>query len=287
MRIVSLLPSATEICFALGAGDDVVGVTFECDYPAEARERRIVSTSNLPEGLTPAQIDAVVRERVAAGEDLYKLDRDALRDLSPELVITQDLCAVCAIDVDDVEEALSYLGCQAEVVAADPHDLDEVFDSIEAIGDAIGHPAGDFVEELRKRLAKVRIQGSIRVMLLEWTDPPYAPGHWVPDMVEYAGGVSVLGTTGVSSVRTTWPTIEAARPEVIVSAPCGFDLDGASELTQELLDDGTLPGVVPVWAVDANGCFARPGPRLVDGVEALAGLLHDGPVDPSVARRLR
>jgi iron complex transport system substrate-binding protein len=124
-------------------------------------------------------------------------------------------------------------------------------------------------------------------MLLEWTDPPFAPGHWIPEMIEYAGGVSVLGTAGLRSVRTTWPAIEAARPEVIVSAPCGFDLDGASNLTQDLLDNGALPSAVPVWAVDANGCFARPGPRLVDGVEALAGLLHDGPVDPTVARRLR
>jgi iron complex transport system substrate-binding protein len=287
MRIVSLLPSATEICFALGAGDDVLGVTFECDYPSEARGRRIVSTTSLPEGLTPLQIDTAVRERVAAGEDLYKLDRDALRDIAPDLVITQDLCAVCAIDLDDVEEALSYLGCEARVVTTDPHDLDDVFDSIELIGDAVGHPAGDFVEDLRKRLAKARIQGSTRVMLLEWTDPPFAPGHWIPEMIEYAGGVSVLGTAGLRSVRTTWPAIEAARPEVIVSAPCGFDLDGASNLTQDLLDNGALPSAVPVWAVDANGCFARPGPRLVDGVEALAGLLHDGPVDPTVARRLR
>ncbi|MEV6418017.1 cobalamin-binding protein [Kribbella sp. NPDC051718] len=287
MRIVSLLPSATEICFALGGGDDVLGVTFECDYPAEARARRIVSTTNLPEGLTPLQIDTAVRERVAAGEDLYKLDRDALRALDPDLVITQDLCQVCAIDIDDVEEALSYLGCQADVVTTDPHDLDEVFDSIEVIGKAIGRPAGRFVEDLRKRLAKVRIQGSARVMLLEWTDPPFAPGHWVPEMIDYAGGVSVLGTAGLRSVRTTWPAIEAARPEVIVSAPCGFDLDAATTLTQELLDNGALPPAVPVWAVDANGCFARPGPRLVDGVEALAGLLHDGPVDPTVARRLR
>lgn len=287
MKIVSLLPSATEICFALGGGDDVLGVTFECDYPTEARERRIVSTTNLPEGLTPFEIDAAVRAKVAAGEDLYKLDRDALRDLDPELVITQDLCAVCAIDVDDVEEALSYLGCRAGVVTTDPHDLDEVFDSIETIGDAIGRPAGRFVEDLRKRLAKVRIQGSTRVMLLEWTDPPFAPGHWIPEMIEYAGGMSVLGTSGVRSVRTTWPAIEAARPDVIVSAPCGFDLDSAARLTTELLDRDVLPPGVPVWAVDANGYFARPGPRLVDGVEALAGIFSDGPVEPSIARRIR
>jgi iron complex transport system substrate-binding protein len=287
VRIVSLLPSATEICFALGGGDDVLGVTFECDYPIEARTRRIVSTTQLPEGLTPLQIDTAVRERVAAGEDLYKLDRDALRDVSPDLVITQDLCAVCALDLDDVEEALSYLGCQADVVTTDPHDLDEVFDSIELIGEAIGRPAGHFVEDLRKRVAKVRIQGSTRVMLLEWTDPPFAPGHWIPEMIEYAGGVSILGTAGLRSVRTTWPAIEAARPEVIVSAPCGFDLDAATALTQELLDSEALPPAVPVWAVDANGYFARPGPRLVDGVEALAALLHGGDVDPTVARRLR
>jgi iron complex transport system substrate-binding protein len=287
MRIVSLLPSATEICFALGGGDDVLGVTFECDYPGEARQRRIVSTTSLPQGLTPVEIDSAVREKVAAGEDLYKLDRDALRDLAPDLVITQDLCAVCAIDIDDVEEALSYLGCRADVVTTDPHDLDEVFDSIETIGTAIGQPAGRYVEELRKRLAKLRIQGSIRVMLLEWTDPPFAPGHWIPEMIEYAGGISVLGTAGVRSVRTTWPAIEAARPEVIISAPCGFGLDDAARLTTDLVDRNVLPPGVPVWAVDANGYFARPGPRLVDGVEALAGILNDGPVDPEVARRIR
>jgi iron complex transport system substrate-binding protein len=287
MRIVSLLPSATETCFALGAGADVRGVTFECDYPAEARTRRIVSTSNLPENLDPAGIDAAVRARVAAGEDLYKLDRDALRDLDPDLVITQDLCAVCALDVADVEEALSYLGCTAEVLTTDPHDLDEVFDSIELIGKAVKRPAGPLIDGLRRRLTAARTEGDTRVMLLEWTDPPFAPGHWIPEMIELAGGVSVLGSTGLRSVRTTWPTIEGARPDVIVSAPCGYDLEGATSLTMDLLDRGVLPSGVPVWAVDANGCFARPGPRLVDGVEALAGLLHDGPVDPGVARRLR
>ncbi|MEV6281993.1 ABC transporter substrate-binding protein [Kribbella sp. NPDC051770] len=286
MKIVSLLPSATEICFALGAGDDVRGVTFECDHPAAARERRIVSTTNLPAGLTPAEIDATVRERVAAGEDLYKLDRGALRAVDPDLVITQDLCAVCAIDVDDVEEALSYLGCQAKVVTTDPHDLTEVLESIEQIGQAIGRSSAGLLKELRHRLSAVEMRPRTgrRVLVLEWTDPPFAPGHWIPEMVEVAGGVSVLGSAGLRSSRTTWPAIAAARPEVVVVAPCGFGLDESAQLAEELLDQ--LPDV-PVWAVDANGYFARPGPRLVDGVEALAAILHDEPVAPEVARRIR
>ncbi|MGC4940669.1 cobalamin-binding protein [Kribbella sp. DT2] len=338
MRIVSLLPSATEICFALGAGDEVHGVTFECDYPAAARERRIVSTTSLPTGLTPAEIDAAVRERAAAGEDLYKLDRDALRAVDPDLVITQDLCAVCAIDVDDVEEALSYLGCQAKVVTTDPHDLNEVLESIEQIAQAIGRQAEPLVSTLRGRLdalhalppasapaprsagrGSARREGAPahgaasptsdglgsasvassptrlpventgpvelpRVLVLEWTDPPFAPGHWIPEMVEVAGGVSVLGSAGLRSGRTTWPAIAAAKPEVVVVAPCGFGLDEAARLGEELLDQ--LPAV-PVWAVDANGYFARPGPRLVDGVEALAGILRGTAVDPEVARQIR
>jgi iron complex transport system substrate-binding protein len=288
MRIVSLLPSATEICFALGAGDEVHGVTFECDYPAAARERRIVSTTSLPAGLTPVEIDAAVRQRAAAGEDLYKLDRDALRAVDPDLVITQDLCAVCAIDLDDVEEALSYLGCQAKVVTTDPHDLTEVLESIEQIAQAIGRSSTQLVEGLRQRLTAVQEQPRTeqRMLVLEWTDPPFAPGHWIPEMVEVAGGVSVLGSAGLRSGRTTWPAVAAARPEVVVVAPCGFDLDESARLGQDLVDQGLLPDV-PVWAVDANGYFARPGPRLVDGAEALAGILRDTTVDPEVARRIR
>ncbi|WP_432891140.1 cobalamin-binding protein [Kribbella sp. CA-245084] len=285
MRIVSLLPSATEICFALGGGDDVVGVTFECDYPAAARGRRIVSTTALPAGLTPGEIDAVVRRKVAAGEDLYHLDADALRGLEPDVVITQDLCAVCAIDVEDVSEALEYLGCRAEVVSTDPYTLDQVLDSIETIGKAISRDPAALVDTLRRRLgmqAGWQTRGP-RVGLLEWTDPPFAPGHWLPEMVTLAGGTNVLGKAGQRSVAITWEQVEAARPEVIVSAPCGFDLEGAAKLTAELLPQ--LPADVPVWAVDANGYFARPRPRLVDGIEVLAAILHGG--DPDHAIRLR
>lgn len=284
MRIVSLLPSATEICFALGGGDDVVGVTFECDYPAAARSRPIVSTTALPAGLTPGEIDAVVRRKVAAGEDLYHLDADALRGLEPDVVITQDLCAVCAIDVDDVSEALEYLGCRAEVVSTDPHNLDEMLTSIETIGKAIDRDAAPLVAKLRARLENLgaRPEGP-RMALLEWTDPPFAPGHWLPEMVAVAGGTNVLGNAGQRSIPITWDEVRAARPEVIVSAPCGFDLEGAAKLTAELLPQ--LPADVPVWAVDANGYFARPGPRLVDGIDVLAAILQGGAPDHAIRLR--
>jgi iron complex transport system substrate-binding protein len=282
VRIVSLLPSTTEILFAIGAGDDVVGVTFECDYPSEARERRIVSTSAMPEGLTPAEIDAYVVDAVARGEDLYHLSEDALSGLDADLVVTQDLCAVCAVDVSVVDDALAHLGCTAEVLTIDPHTLEEVFASIETLGKATGHEpeAAALIAGQRGRLAAVRDRVAglprPRVMLLEWTDPPYAPGHWVPEMIEAAGGEPLLGTTGARSVRVTWEAVHAAAPDLVVAAPCGYDLAGARRLADELVAAGSLPAGVPVHAVDANAAWARPGTRLVDGVEELASLLHPG-----------
>lgn len=280
MRIVSLLPSTTEILFAVGAGDDVVGVTFECDFPPEARTRRIVSTSALPHGLAPAEIDAYVAGAMSRGEDLYHLSADALAELDADLVVTQDLCAVCAVDVSVVDDALSYLGCRAEVLTIDPHTMDEVFDSIETLGRATGHldDAAALVASLRSRLDAVhsRVAGRPRprVMLLEWTDPPYAPGHWVPEMVEAAGGVCLLGKPGARSERVLWESVHEAAPDVVVVAPCGYDLAGAQRLAGELVGSGVLPPGVPVHAVDANAAWARPGTRLVDGVEELAAILH-------------
>ena len=280
MRIVRLLPSVTEILFAVGAGDDVVGVTFECDFPPEARTRRIVSTSAMPEGLAPAEIDAYVVQAMARGEDLYHLDAGALAGLDADLVVTQDLCAVCAVDVSVVDDALAHLGCTAEVLTIDPHTLDEVLASIEALGAATGHveAARTLVEDQRERLAAVaaRVAGRPRprVLLLEWTDPPFAPGHWIPEMVALAGGEPVLGTPGEKSRRVTWDAVHAAEPEVVVVAPCGFDLDGASAQARDLERSGVLPAGVVVHAVDANAAWARPGTRLVDGVEELAALLH-------------
>ncbi len=288
MRIVSLLPSTTEILFAVGAGDDVVGVTFECDFPPEARERRIVSTSAMPEGLDAAAIDAFVVAAMRAGEDLYHLDEDALSGLDADLVVTQDLCAVCAVDVSVVDDALAHLGCTAEVLTIDPHTLEEVLESVVTLGSATGHRdrAEELAAGLRRRLdvvaAEVRRREAHpdhrapRVLLLEWTDPPYAPGHWVPEMVTLAGGVPTVGEVGAKSVRVTWDQALAEAPDLVVCAPCGYDLAASTQLAHELVATGVLPEDVPVWAVDANASFARPGPRLVDGVESLARIL-----DPS------
>lgn len=289
MRIVSLIPSATEILFAVGAGDDVVGVTFECDHPAEARERRIVSTSAMPEGLTPKQIDDFVAAAMTAGEELYLLDAGALTDLDADLVVTQDLCAVCAIDVTTVDEALRHLGCRAEVATVDPHTLDDVLASVTEIGRLTGrsHRAAVLVAQLEGRLAAVadRVAGRVRprVLVLEWTDPPFAPGHWIPEMVTRAGGEPTLGVAGTKSTRISWEEAVDSAPDVVVCAPCGYDLDGAATLAGDVRH--RFPGV-PVWAVDADGHFARPGPRLVDGVEALAGILHPDAVEPSPYARL-
>jgi iron complex transport system substrate-binding protein len=295
VRIVSLLPSATEILFALGRGDDVVGVTFECDEPAEARQRRIVSTSALPAGLTPGEIDVVVKQRLAAGEDLYRLDCDALAELDPTMIVTQDLCAVCAVDFTEVDDALSYLGCRADVVMLDPASLDEVFDSVLTLGRATGTEAtaARVVADCRSRLAAIDAlvagTSSPPTLVLEWTDPAFTAGHWVPDLVTAAGGRTVLARPGADSVSVAWPDITSCGAEFVLVAPCGYHLDGAAELAAAIVADGLLPDGAQTWALDADAYIVRPGPRLVDGVEAIAAILHPertGPVDPTAARRI-
>ncbi|GAA0588645.1 cobalamin-binding protein [Kribbella sandramycini] len=284
MRIVSLLPAATEICFTLGAGDDVVGVTFECDHPAAARTRPIVSTTTLPPGLTPAEIDAVVRERAAAGEDLYTLDAGALRHLAPDVVITQDLCAVCALDTTDVTEALTYLGCTARVVTTNPQTLPDILTSIEQVAHAIGRDSTPVVADLRERLDQVRANRSgRRVGVVEWVEPLFGAGHWVPEMVAVAGGVNVVGVVGGRSGVVGWE--ELAGAEVVVVAPCGFGLEAAAEQALGVVE--RVPVGAEVWAVDANSYFARPGPRVVDGIELLAEILGGGTPDAAKARRVR
>jgi iron complex transport system substrate-binding protein len=287
VRLVSLLPSATEIVYALGLGDDLAGVTFECDEPPNARAEKTIVVGGLDtSGMSPGDIDRYVRTRLAAGEDLYTLHARALAELAPDLILTQDLCRVCAVPSGHVSDALDYLGCRADVLTLDPHSLAEVLDSIEAVGLRAGVPerAALLVASLRERLdavaARVAAGGEAapRVAVVEWVDPPFTAGHWVPDLVSAAGGLPVAARPGMPSVQTSWSAIGAAEPDLVMVAPCGYHLAGATE--QARLVSRELPAV-PVWAIDADGIVVRPGPRLVDGVEALAAILHPGAVPPA------
>ncbi len=278
MRLVSLLPSATEIVYSLGLGEDLVGVTFECDEPPAARtEKTVVVGGRDTRGMTPGEIDSYVRAQLAAGADLYTLHAQALADLRPDLILTQDLCRVCALPSGHVEDALGYLGCRADVLSLDPHTLDDVLGSILAVGRRTGvsERATRLVGDLRARLARVAaaVAGRRRpkVAVIEWVDPPFTAGHWIPDLVSAAGGRPVAARPGAPSVPTSWAAIAAAAPDVVVVAPCGYHLPGVIEQARAAVQ--ALPGT-PVWAIDADGIVVRPGPRLVDGVEAMAAILH-------------
>lgn len=291
MRLVSMLPSATEIVYALGLGDDLVGVTFECDEPASARtEKTIVVGGRDATGMTPHEIDRYVRECMAAGEDLYTLNGGALAALAPDVILTQDLCRVCALPSGQVEEALTFLGCRADVVSLDPHTLTDVLDTILLVGARTGtaERAQQLVTGLQARLDAVRtaVAGLPRpkVAVIEWVDPPFTAGHWVPDLITAAGGDPVSGRPGQPSVTATWDSIAAWAPDVVVVAPCGYHLDGAIAQARAVAEK--LPGT-PIWAIDADGIVVRPGPRLVDGVEALAALLHPGAVEAVPGRAHR
>ncbi|HXL90595.1 MAG TPA: ABC transporter substrate-binding protein [Streptosporangiaceae bacterium] len=278
MRLVSLLPSATEIVYALGLGDELVGVTFECDEPASARsEKTIVVGGRDTRGMTPGEIDSYVRTQLAAGEDLYTLHARALAALAPDLILTQDLCRVCALPSDQVEDALDYLGCHADVLSLDPCSLAEVLDTIRAVGERAGVPdrAALLTSSLSARIAQITAQVDglprPRVAVVEWVDPPFSAGHWIPDLISAAGGEPVAGRPGQRSVQTSWADIAAAEPDLVIVAPCGYHLDGAIEQARVVAQ--VLPAV-PVWAIDADGIVVRPGPRLVDGVETIAWILH-------------
>lgn len=278
MRVASLLPSATEIVRALGLQDQLVAVTFECDQPAAARERvRVVVSGRDTSTMTPGEIDAYVREQRAAGRDLYTLDEGALADLAPDVVLTQDLCRVCALPAGQVDAALAHLGCRADVVTLDPSRLEDVLVDVERVAAALGVPAraAPLVADLRARLAAVERSVSgrprRRTAVVEWVDPLFCGGHWIPDQVAAAGAEPVGMHPGTASGPTSWDALRAAAPDVVVVAPCGYDLDGAVEQAAHVAEE--LPGV-EIWAIDGDAVVVRPGPRLVDGVEAMASILH-------------
>jgi iron complex transport system substrate-binding protein len=277
MRICSLLPSATEIVAELGLVGSLVGISEECDWPAEVRGLPVVTASRVDTTrLSSLEIDKAVRAAVGDGRPLYAIDRELLEALQPDLILTQNLCAVCAVSADNVSELCAT---DAEVVALDAHTLAEIEERIRSLADLLGVPARGrtVVAEMAKRIAAVRARvadaPSRSVFVAEWLAPPYAAGHWIPEMVEIAGGRDVLGQAGAPSYPTSWETVQETRPELVVVAPCGFDHERAAR-------EATLPPLAcRAVAVDSNAYYARPAPRLADGIAQLAFLIHPDLVD--------
>ncbi|TAJ77180.1 cobalamin-binding protein [bacterium] len=287
MRICSLLPSATEIAFALGLGDSVVAVTHECDYPPEARNKPIVVKSVIDhQRSSSAEIDKTIGERLRGKKGIYTIDPPRFREADPDLILTQELCDVCAVDYDEVVAATRSLARQPKIISLAPTLLSDVLRDIELVGEATGkkREAELFVERLRQRIDRVREQASRsdyrpRVACLEWLEPIYNAGHWVPEMVELAGGIDGLGTKGKPSVKVAWDQVVQFAPEVIVLMPCGFDIERAMKevhLLYNLPGWSDLPAVKRgnVFATNGSAYFNRSGPRLVDGLEILAQIIH-------------
>ena len=275
--IVSLLPAATEIVFALGAGDELVGRSHECDFPAKVQELPVVSRPALElEGLSQSEVDAAVAARMRSGESLYLVDEGLLHELAPDVILTQDLCQVCAPSGNELTRAIKSLPHAPEVLYLTPRTLADIDENIVAVGRAIGRlsKAEALVERNHEQLDRVRAstRGKVRrrVTFLEWTDPPFCAGHWVPEMIEIAGGEDPLGRPGADSVRISWEDVRAWSPEVVIVAPCGYGLAEAERLAAGLPE---IPGA-RVCPVDANAYFARPGPRYAEGVEVLTGVVR-------------
>jgi iron complex transport system substrate-binding protein len=280
MRIVSLVPHATELLFALGLGPEVVAVTHECDYPAEALERRKVTRDVLPSGLSAGEIDAAVRERTLEGQAIYELDGEALEALKPDLIVTQALCPVCAVSYEEVEAIAQTLSSRPQVIALDPNTLGETLGDVRTIAEATGRrdQGIELVQNAAARIdlvkLAVRTQPRPRVAALEWLDPVFVAGHWTPQMIELAGGQDVLGLPGEHSEVVSWEAVAAAAPEVVVVMPCGYDAPRAHEEALAFQRELATLNATRIVAVNASAYFSRPGPRLTDGIELLGHILH-------------
>lgn len=284
MRIVSLVPHATELLFALGLGREVVGVTHECDYPPAATALNQVTRDMLPTGLTPAEIDTAVRERTQRGEAIYALDGDTLAALNPDLIVTQALCPVCAVSYTEVAELAKEIPSCPQVIALDPHTLGETLEDVHTVAEAAGcrERGAELVGELTARIEHieraVRHQPRRRVAALEWLDPVYIAGHWTPELIELAGGEDVLGSPGAPSVTVSWEALAAMHPEVVVAMPCGYDAARAHAEVLAYASELAALCAEQVVAVNASAYFSRPGPRLIDGLELLAHIFHPGEI---------
>ena len=286
MRIASLVPSATEMLFAIGLGGDVVGVTHECDYPPETSSLPQLTATVLPFGLDAGEIDAAVKEVVGEGRALYTLDEERLAGLEPDLIVTQAVCEVCAVSYEDVVAVATRLPGQPRVLQQDPSTLGEVLEDVTRLGEAAGiaERAAGVQAELEARLERVRnaVAGAPRprVIALEWLDPLFLGGHWVPEMIELAGGEDVAGRAGEKSPQVEWEQLQDLDPEVVVSMPCGWYLEDSKAQALEHKERLAALGADRLFAVDAASTFSRPGPRLVDGVELLAHLFHPDCAEP-------
>jgi len=295
MRIVSLVPHATELLFALGAGPELVGVTHECDFPAATAELTRVTRDVLPAGLSAGEIDAAVRERTLQGDAIYELDRYALAALEPELIVTQALCPVCAVSYEEVSELARELPSQPEVIALDPKTLGESLGDVRTLAQATDRReqgvelARDAAARIDRMRLAVRTEPRPRVAALEWLDPVYVAGHWTPQLIELAGGEDVLGLPGEPSETISWAALAAARPEVVVVMPCGYDEQRARIEAERHMQELASVGAGRIVAVNASAYFSRPGPRLIDGLELLAHVLHPQrvPAPPAGAVALR
>jgi iron complex transport system substrate-binding protein len=282
VRIASLVPHATELLFALGLGEQIVAVTHECDHPAAALDRRRVTRDALPGGLGAAEIDAAVRERTLAGEAIYELDREALAAARPDLIVTQALCPVCAVSYEDVAAFAAELPSRPRVIALDPRTFGETLADVRTLAQATHTRAAgvELVARIAGRVDRVRlaVRGARRprVAALEWLDPVFAAGHWVPQLIELAGGSDALALPGEPSTTLTWQEVAGAEPEIVVVMPCGYDAPRAREEALAYAAELVSLGARRVVAVDASAYFSRPGPRLVDGLELLAHILHPG-----------
>jgi iron complex transport system substrate-binding protein len=286
MRIVSLLPSATEILFALGFDHEIIGVSHECDFPPRARTKTAVIQSRIPEDASPAEIDRMVREYISRGESLYAVDSEILEELAPELIITQDLCHVCAASPDDLAMALAKFERRPEVLCLNPRGLRDVWRDILWVGEETkrSERAEQIVGMIGERIGELEImvdaiESRPRTVLLEWLQPFYVGGHWVPEMIERAGGVDVIGKAEAPSFRVTEEEIAAVAPEVMIVAPCGYSKEQARDEYLSLTfspEWADIPAVRNgrVYAMDANNYVSRPGPRLVTGMEAMAKAIH-------------
>jgi iron complex transport system substrate-binding protein len=293
-RIVSLLPSATEIVYALGLGERLVGVTHECDFPPEARGKARLTASALPTSADSAQIDRHVRKSVHEGSSLYTLDSELLERLAPDLIVTQELCAVCAVSYEIVARAARRLRGDPRIVSLEPSNLEDVFANVCFVGELTGcaEPAQRLVEALRRRAAGLRRQvagrSRPRTLVLEWTDPPMSGGHWTPGLVELAGGEPILAHPQANSQALDWNAIAAADPEVVLVAPCGYGLAAALDAADELERCAVWRNLRAVregraWAIDGNAYVNRPGPRLVDSAEIFASALFDEPYGAAIS----